>query len=97
MCEWKMNFQVVEFCQMKNNFNIEERTTFYSSKVISQETKRGADYSDINKVIMINILGYNLIQVAKKLLDLGVEISNIIEATGLSKEEIEKLQKDKWI
>ena len=35
------------------------------------------------------------IQVAKKLLDLGVEISNIIEATGLSKEEVEKLQKDK--
>ena len=48
--------------QMKNNFNIEERTTFYSSKVISQETKRGADYSDINKVIMINILGYNLLE-----------------------------------
>ena len=48
--------------QMKNNFNIEERTTFYSSKVISQETKRGADYSDISKVIMINILGYNLLE-----------------------------------
>ena len=47
---------------MKNNFNIGERTTFYSSKVISQETKRGADYSDINKVIMINILGYNLLE-----------------------------------
>ncbi len=48
--------------QMKNNSNIEERTTFYSSKVISQETERGTDYKDINKVIMINILGYNLLE-----------------------------------
>ena len=48
--------------QMKNNFNIAERTTFYSSKVISQEAERGSAYSDINKVIMINILGYNLLE-----------------------------------
>lgn len=48
--------------QMKNYFNIEERTTIYSSKVISRETERGSDYNDINKVIMINILGYNLLE-----------------------------------
>ena len=48
--------------QMKNNLDITERTTFYSSKVISQETERGSSYSDINKVIMINILGYNLLE-----------------------------------
>ena len=30
----------------------------------------------------------------KKILGLGVEISNIVKATGLSKEEIEKMQKD---
>ena len=48
--------------QMKNHFNIEERTTFYSSKVISRETKRGSNYNDISKVIMINILGYNLLE-----------------------------------
>lgn len=47
---------------MKNHFNIEERTTFYSSKVISRETKRGSNYNDISKVIMINILGYNLLE-----------------------------------
>jgi predicted transposase/invertase (TIGR01784 family) len=47
--------------QIKNNQNIEERTTYYSSKVISRETKRGSDYQKINKVIMINILDYELL------------------------------------
>ena len=46
--------------QQKDNKNIEERTTYYSSKVISRETKRGTDYRDINQVIMINILGYEM-------------------------------------
>ena len=49
--------------QINNNFNIEERTTLYSSKVNSRDVKRGTDYSEINKVIMINILGYNLLDV----------------------------------
>ena len=48
--------------QIKNYFNIEERTTFYSSKVISREVERGSNYKDVNKVIMINILGYNLLE-----------------------------------
>ena len=48
--------------QMRNYFNIEERTTLYSSKVISRETERGSSYNNINKVIMINILGYNLLE-----------------------------------
>lgn len=46
--------------QMRNEHNIEERTTYYSSKVIYRETKRGTDYKDINQVIMINILGYEM-------------------------------------
>lgn len=49
--------------QINNNFNIEERTTLYSSKVNSRDAKRGTDYGEINKVIMINILGYNLLDV----------------------------------
>ena len=48
--------------QMRNYFNIEERTTLYSSKVISRETERGSSYSNISKIIMINILGYNLLE-----------------------------------
>ena len=46
--------------QIKNKHNIENRTTFYSSKVISMETERGTDYQEINQVIMINILDYEL-------------------------------------
>ena len=49
--------------QLRNEYNIEERTTLYSGKVISRETERGIDYKDINQVIMINILGYNLLNV----------------------------------
>ena len=49
--------------QLKNEYNIEERTTLYSGKVISRETERGIDYKDINQVIMINILGYNFLKV----------------------------------
>ena len=49
--------------QLRNEYNIEERTTLYSGKVISRETERGTDYKDINQVIMINILGYNLLNV----------------------------------
>ena len=47
--------------QLRNEYNIEQRTTYYSSKVISRETERGADYEDIKKVIMINILNYNIL------------------------------------
>lgn len=46
--------------QLRNNQNIEERTTYYSAKVISRETERGTDYKDIKQVIMINILNYEI-------------------------------------
>ena len=46
--------------QIENKYNIEKRTMFYSSKVISMKTERGTDYKDINQVIMINILDYEL-------------------------------------
>ncbi len=49
--------------QLRNEYNIEERTTLYSGKVISRETERGTDYEDINQVIMINILGYNFLKI----------------------------------
>ncbi len=47
--------------QLKNNHNIEERTTYYSSKVIARETQRGTEYEDIKQVIMINILDYEML------------------------------------
>ena len=52
--------------QLRNEYNIEQRTTYYSSKVISRETERGADYEDIKKVIMINILNYNILNFIKQ-------------------------------
>ncbi len=47
--------------QLRNEHNIEERTTYYSSKVISRETQRGTNYKDIKQVIMINILDYEML------------------------------------
>lgn len=47
--------------QLRNEHNIEERTTYYSSKVIARETQRGTEYQDIKQVIMINILDYEML------------------------------------
>ena len=47
--------------QLKNNHNIEERTTYYSSKVIARETECGTEYKDIKQVIIINILDYEML------------------------------------
>ncbi len=54
--------------QIKNKHNIEERTTFYSSKVVSRNLQRGKDYKEIKQVIMINILDYDRgkVEVAEK-------------------------------
>ena len=46
--------------QVRNNHNMEVRTTFYASKIMSRETSRGEDYRNIKKIILINILGYNM-------------------------------------
>ncbi len=47
--------------QMENEYNIEKRTAYYSSKVLARETQRGTDYDNIDQVIMINILNYELL------------------------------------
>ena len=47
--------------QIENEYNIEKRTAYYSSKVLARETKRGTKYKDIDQVIMINILNYELL------------------------------------
>ena len=47
--------------QLKNNNNMEERTTFYASKKITEQMVKGRQYKDLNKVIIISILDYNLI------------------------------------
>ncbi len=46
--------------QMDDFNNMEIRTTFYASKIMSREVRRGTDYQNIEKIIMISILGYNM-------------------------------------
>lgn len=46
--------------QLKNYFNIEERTTFYASKKITEQLGPNEKYENLNKVIVIAILDYNL-------------------------------------
>ena len=48
--------------QMQDYGNMEIRTSFYASKIMSREVRRGTDYEDIEKIIMISILGYNMFE-----------------------------------
>lgn len=48
--------------QIKDKRNIIERSIVYGSKVISKELKRGMDYEDAQKVIMVNILNYEIFE-----------------------------------
>ena len=51
---------------------------------------------DIKELLVISENGcWDYIYIAKKLLELGDEIEKIIVATGLTKEEIEKLKNNK--
>jgi predicted transposase/invertase (TIGR01784 family) len=47
--------------QICNHHDMENRTTFYSAKVLSKETERGSDYREIKQVYMINILDFELL------------------------------------
>ena len=46
--------------QSKDRQNFKVRTVFYASKIISREVVKGTDYNDIEKTILINILGYEM-------------------------------------
>lgn len=47
--------------QLKDNHNIEERTTFYASKKIVEQLEPKGKYEDLKKVIVISILNYEFI------------------------------------
>lgn len=49
--------------QLKNNRNIEKRTTFYASKKIVEQLGPKTDYERIRKVIVIAILDYSFLEV----------------------------------
>ena len=48
--------------QLRDYHNIEERTTFYASKKISEQIKSGEGYNDLKPVIIIAILDYEFIE-----------------------------------
>ena len=48
--------------QVKDENNMIERSIVYGSKVVSKELKRGMDYEDAQKVIMVNILNYEIFE-----------------------------------
>jgi len=54
----KVNIEI----QIKDNHNIEERTTYYSSKKITEQIGIGQKFEEINQVIIIAILDYSFIE-----------------------------------
>ena len=48
--------------QQRDNHNIEERTTYYSSKKITEQIGIGQKFEEINQVIIIAILDYSFIE-----------------------------------
>lgn len=47
--------------QVDNKHNMENRTDVYGAKTISRHFEKGKDYKEVKKVIMINILNYELL------------------------------------
>ena len=47
--------------QLRDNKNIEDRTTFYASKMITEQLGPKAKYQEMKKVIIISILDYTFI------------------------------------
>lgn len=55
--------------QLRDYYNIEERTTFYASKKISEQLSPSQNYDDIKKVIVIAILNYSFIDLPEYITD----------------------------
>ena len=51
--------------QLTNQDNMDKRTLFYWSRIYSRSIVKGEDYSNLNKVITINILDFNYIELEK--------------------------------
>ena len=49
--------------QIEDEHNMKKRTTYYGSRLMSEQLKKGEEYKEIKPVILINILGYNLLEV----------------------------------
>ena len=49
--------------QIEDEHNMKKRSTYYGSRLMSEQLKIGEKYEEIKPVILINILGYNLLEV----------------------------------
>ena len=49
--------------QIEDEHNMKKRSTYYGSRLMSEQLKKGEEYKEIKPVILINILGYNLLEV----------------------------------
>lgn len=49
--------------QIRDEGNFKQRTTMYAGKVEARETKKGTAYENISQIIMINIMGFNMLNV----------------------------------
>ena len=47
--------------QVVDQYNMEQRTLYYLSRLYSEQLTEGGKYTDLNKAITINILNFNLI------------------------------------
>ena len=48
--------------QIRDEKNIEERTLYYASRLLTEKSQKGERYEELDKVIMINILDYELLE-----------------------------------
>ena len=62
--------------QLRNYYNIEERTTFYASKKITEQLGSGTKYEDLKPVIVIAILDYSFIDLPEYVTE-TVRVSSI--------------------
>ena len=51
--------------QLRDNHNIEKRTTFYASKKITEQLGAGEDYRKLKPIIIIAILDYSFIELSE--------------------------------
>ena len=47
--------------QLRDNKNIEERTLYYASRLLTEKSQKGEKYEELDNVIMVNILDYELL------------------------------------
>ena len=84
--------------QLKNEYNMIQRSLYYLSKMYEEQLGEGEDYSKLNRTVCINILNFKYLKTEKfhsayrlKELESNEELTDIIELHFI---EIPKLSKD---